>query len=273
MNHPLLTKLQPFAALSEEEQRVLTEAAVRTRDLEADEDIAHEDDEPTACSLVLDGVVCRYKLLPEGKRQIIGFQIAGDLCDLCGFVLGRMDHSVGTLTRARIAVIAHDRLQEITEKYPRIARALWQESLIDAAISREWVANLGRRSAYQRVAHLLCEMGLRLKAAGRAQDSSFDWPITQAEVADAMGLSTIHVNRVLRQLRGQGLIVLRGAMVTIKDWDGLKEAGQFDASYLYLGRRSSIAAGPWQTCVPTDSTTKRGSGSDLPLPTGSSRLG
>ena len=234
MTNPLVNKLEGVASLSAEEKRILAEAASRTRDVDADQDIVHEGDHQAECNLILDGVLCRYKMLPEGNRQITGFQIAGDLCDLTGFVLGRMDHSVATLTPAKLAVIPHQRLQEITEQYPNLARALWQETIIDASISREWLANIGRRSAYQRIAHLLCEMGLRLKAVGRARNGSFEWPITQTEVADAMGLSTVHVNRVLKQLRAEGVIELSGRAVVVGNWERLQKAGQFKPDYLFL---------------------------------------
>jgi len=235
MPQTLIRKLEHIAPLSDEDKQVLIGAVARTRLLGSDEDLIREGDRPTDCHLILDGVLCRYKLLSEGKRQITGFQITGDLCDLCGLVMGRIDHSVGTLTRARVGVIPHTVLRDILERHRRIAQALWQETLIDASIAREWVANLGRRSAYQRLAHLLCEMGVRLKAVGRVADGmSFEWLVTQAEVADAMGLSTVHVNRVLKQLRSEGLIVTQGSEIRVLDWGRLQEAGEFTPDYLYL---------------------------------------
>lgn len=234
MTNSLIEKLEGVASLSGVERRVLVDAAVRTRDVGPDQDVVHEGDRPGECHLIVDGVLCRYKLLPEGRRQIIGFQIPGDLCDLTGFVLGRMDHSVGTLTHTKLAVIPHKRVQEITEQYPHLARALWQETIIDASISREWLANIGRRSAYQRIAHLLCEMGARLEAVGRVKEGAFEWPVTQAEVADAMGLSHVHVNRVLKQLRADGLIELRERAVVVRDWERLQRTGEFRPDYLFL---------------------------------------
>lgn len=234
MEHPLITKLEKIAVLTSEEKRVLVDATSRTRQLEADQHVAREGERPAECHLLLDGFVCRYKMLPEGKRQIIGFQVAGDFCDLTGFVLGRMDHSVATVTAATLAVVPYRTLEEIAEQHPQLARALWQETLIDASIAREWVANVGSRSAYQRVAHLLCEMGLRLKNAGRAVNGSFEWPLTQAEVADATGLSTVHVNRTLQRLRDEDLIELSGRQVVVPNWDMLQQAGEFRADYLFI---------------------------------------
>jgi CRP-like cAMP-binding protein len=146
-----------------------------------------------------------------------------------------MDHSVGTLTHATVGVIPHQTLRSIIQRYPGIAQALWQETLIDASTAREWIVNVGRRPAYQRLAHLLCEMSVRLNAVGRVADGmSFEWLVTQAEAADAMGLSTVHVNRVLKQLRSEELIVTQGNEIRVLDWERLQAAGEFTPDYLYL---------------------------------------
>ena len=234
MDNPLIKKLEGVASLSAAERRILVEAAARTREVGADQDLVQDGDRTRDCHLILDGVVCRYKLLAEDKRQIMGFQIAGDFCDLTGFVLGRMDHSVATLSPTKLAVIPHALLQRVCEDSPHLARALWQETVIDASVSREWIANIGRRSAYQRIAHLLCEMHCRLKAVGRAENGSFEWPITQTEVADAMGLSNVHVNRVLKELRAEGLIEIRARAVVVLDLERLQQAGEFKPDYLFV---------------------------------------
>lgn len=239
MSHPFLLKLQRIGSLSVAEARDLEEAASRTRVYGADEDIVSEGDHPAECHVILTGFACRYKLLAEGKRQILSFQVPGDFCDLEGFVLGRMDHSVGTLTRCTTAVVPHKSLLEITERHPRIARALWADMLVDAAVFREWLASIGRRSAYQRVAHLLCEVTTRLETVGLAQGGSFDVPVTQTELGDALGLSTVHVNRVLQQLRREGLITFRGNALVVHHWERLKTVGDFDPAYL----RVQAAAG------------------------------
>jgi CRP-like cAMP-binding protein len=234
MTDILTRKLDHFASLSDEEKEALAGTVARTRTLNPDEDLVRAGEQPAECHLLIDGVLCRYKLLSEGKRQIVGFLIAGDLCDLCGFLMGRVEHSVGALTPATVAVIPHKALQEALDTYPRLARALWQETLVDAAITREWVANTGRRTAYQRLAHLLCEMSLRLQAVGKASDGSFEWPVIQAEFADAMGLSTVHVNRMLQQLRAEGLIATKSDEIRILDWPKLREVGEFSPHYLFL---------------------------------------
>lgn len=174
----------------------------------------------------------------------MSFQIPGDMCDLQGFFLGEMDYAIGTLTAGRVAIIPHEVLLDLTETYPCIARALSQSTFVDAAIFREWMVGMGRRSAYTRIAHLLCEMGLRLQAAGLNRDGSYDLPVTQAELADALGLTVVHVNRTLQQLRHTGLITLRRRTVTVLDWDSLRRAGEFDPGYLHIGRSSAIESHP-----------------------------
>jgi CRP-like cAMP-binding protein len=252
MTQLLIRKLQHFASLSETEKQVLAGATARTLAFRPGEDLVHEGEEPAECHLVLDGVLCRYKLLGEGKRQIVALLLAGDLCDLCGLMMGRMDHSVGTLSAGTVAVIPRQMLQGMLERHPRIARALWQEMVVDASITREWVANTGRRSAYQRIAHLLCEVGRRLQAVGHASGDAFEWPLTQAEAADAVGLSTVHVNRMLQQLRSEGLIEMQGSAVRILDWPGLERAGEFSADYLFLnaGSRNRTLDRPFHASMP-----------------------
>jgi CRP-like cAMP-binding protein len=237
MNGPMVLTLARCAALSAADQKILAAAVTSTRDLRRDQDLIREGEQPTECHIILDGVLCRYKLLPEGRRQIVGIQVPGDLCDLSGLVMGHMDHSVGTLTAAKVAVIPHAPLRTIMDEHPAIAAALWQEIASDASIAREWVANVGRRTAYQRVAHLLCEVGSRLQAAGHASDGSFEWPLTQQEVADATGVTTIHVNRMFRQLREDRLIAMQGSTIRVPDWARLRHAGEFNPDYLFLSPR------------------------------------
>jgi CRP-like cAMP-binding protein len=234
MPNPLILKLQHIGPLSREEERAIEQAIARTRHVAARQDIVSDGESPTDSSLILEGFACRYKLLPEGRRQISSFQIPGDFCDIQSFVLDRMDHSVGTLTPCRIAVIPHKTILQITETYPRIARALWKETLVDAAVYREWLASVGRRSAYRRIAHLLCEVLTRLRAVGLTHNGSAALPVTQADIADSLGLSVVHVNRTLQQLRGEGLITWRNGTLVVHDWERLEEAGEFEPSYLQL---------------------------------------
>jgi CRP-like cAMP-binding protein len=183
----LIRKLERYGQLSAEERQVLEDAPSSEKQFRADQDMVREGERPSHCILILDGFACRYKLLANGKRQIMAFEIAGDLCDLNSFLLGELDHSIGTLTPCTVALIPHTTIRDITERYPRISRALWRSTLIDAAIFRAWMINIGRREAYERVAHLFCETLLRLKAVGLATDSNYDLPVTQANRPSGAG--------------------------------------------------------------------------------------
>ncbi len=233
-HNPLLRKLEAIATLSDEEKQAILDLPLTVKVFEADTYVVHDGDRPSDCCLVLEGFVCRYKILPDGKRQIMGFYVSGDIPDLQSLHLGVMDNGIATLMRSRMALIPHQSLRDMLRRYPNLADVFWRDTLIDAAMFREWMTGIGRRTAVQRMAHLLCELQVRLKAAGLAQDNGYDLPVTQSELADALGLSTVHVNRVLQDLRAEGLIILRGGTLTIPDWEALLAAGEFDAAYLHL---------------------------------------
>ena len=211
--------------------------------MDGDQDVVREGDQPSDCNLLLEGMVCRYKLLEDGKRQIFSFHIPGDIFDAQSFLLNRMDHSILTLTTSRIAMISHDTLRRVFEEYPRIALAVWKDSLIDAAIFRQWVTNVGRRDALARTAHLLCETYARMASVGLVRENSVAWPMTQVELADALGISAVHVNRTLQQLRKMGVASIERQRLTIHDWPRLKAVADFDSTYLHLGERSDDGAG------------------------------
>jgi CRP-like cAMP-binding protein len=184
---------------------------------------------------MLEGFAGRIKILPGGARQILAIHIPGDFCDLHSIVLKRMDHGNEALSRCRIAKVPHAQIEEITERFPRLARALWWDIAVDAAIHREWMIGMGRRTACERIAHLLCEMLLRLRSVGLVgDDNSYELPLTQQQLGDASGLSAVHVNRMLQALRRGGLIISRGKRITIPNLDALKEAADFDPSYLQV---------------------------------------
>lgn len=236
--HPLLRKLESIADLSDEERQAILALPMNVRVFEAKSDIVRDADRPSDCALVLDGFVCRYKILPDGRRQIMGFYIPGDIPDLQSLHLQVMDHSVGTLVRSSVATIPHQSLRDLMRHHPGLAEVFWRDSLIDAAMFREWMIGMGRRTAFQRTAHLLCELHVRLLAVGLAEADGYELPVTQNELGDALGLSTVHVNRVLQDLRSEGLIVLRGGSLGIPDWEALKNAAEFDSAYLHLKARA-----------------------------------
>jgi CRP-like cAMP-binding protein len=230
----LIRKLEKLQPLSGPEKAFLESFCSAVVTVEAGADIVRERDRPTDSNVLLQGMSCRYKILADGRRQIFSFHLPGDVFDAHSFLLNIMDHSVAALTPCTLGIIPHTTMMRITEDYPRIARAIWKDTLVDAAVFREWMASIGRRSAYQRIAHLMCELYLRYDAVGLTTDHQIDWPITQAEVGDALGLSVVHVNRTLQELRRSGLVTLQGNRLTIHDWEGLNDAGDFDPSYLHL---------------------------------------
>ncbi len=192
--HPLVRKLETIVDLSDQEREAVLGLPVTVRVLNADQDIVRDQDRPSQCCLMLSGFACRYKTLPGGKRQILSFHIPGDIPDLQSLHLEVMDHSLGTLTESRVAFIPHGTLRAFIRAHPRIGDVFWRDTLIDAAVFREWMANVGRREAYSRIAHLLCELYVRLRAVGLANGQAYVLPATQAEIGDAQGLSTVHVN-------------------------------------------------------------------------------
>ena len=235
----LVRKLEQFTPLSESEKRVLQTAPTSVRAVASHSDLIAEGDCPTDISLLSEGFACRYKLLGDGRRQITAFLIPGDICDLRAFLLGRMDHGVAALSRCQVSHISHAKLSEIIERHPRIGFGLWRDTMLDGALYRQWLTNVGRRSAYQRIAHLLCEVWWRLQAVGRTRGDSYELPVTQTDIGDAMGLSVVHVNRTLQQLRANGLISLRSNVVVVLNWGRLQEAGEFDPAYLQLQPQST----------------------------------
>jgi CRP-like cAMP-binding protein len=237
---PLIRKLESIAPVTDEERQAIAALPITVRDLKADQDIVRDQDRPSQCCVILEGFACRYKVLPGGRRQIVSFHIPGDVPDLQSLHLEVMDHSLGTVVASKVAFIPHDTVRAVLRAHPRIGDVFWRDTLIDAAVFREWVVNVGRRDAYARIAHILCEVYVRLRAVGLVNGQSYQMPVTQSELADATGMSTVHVNRTLQELRGNGLISTpKGGRVVIEDWDALQEAGEFDPTYLHLKTRAA----------------------------------
>jgi CRP-like cAMP-binding protein len=237
----LIRKLESIFDLSEDERRSLENLPMRVTAINADQDIVREGDRPSRCGLLLSGFACTYKVTAQGKRQIVSFNIPGDISDLQSLHLKVLDSSISTMSPCRVGFITHEALRDLCIRHPRIAAALWRGTLIDAAVFREWVVNVGRREGTSRVAHVLCELLVRLRAVGLVEDHACDLPITQTEFADAVGFTTVHVNRILQQLRNDGLIELKGERLFVPDWERLKQTGEFDPAYLHL-ENEQIAA-------------------------------
>lgn len=234
MTNPLVQKLSLRDRMSAEEQKLLERSIVRVREVPADHDFVSDGQRMTESTLLLDGMAGRYKLLGEGRRQIMALHVAGDFVDLHSFLLKTMDHHVCALSACTIALVPHELIKEITETSPHLTRMLWLSTLMDAAIHREWITSMGRRPALERTAHLFCELFKRLEVVGKTQGLSYRMPLTQSELGDALGLSLVHVNRVVQALRTQGLVSWEGRVLTILDWEGLCTLAEFDSAYLYL---------------------------------------
>jgi len=236
----LIRKLEHFVRLSPADRAILVRASSeRVRNFRPRIDIAREGDKPRDVHLILAGWACRYKQLEDGRRQIVSFFLPGDICDLNIFILREMDHSIGTITSVTIADLSREVFDEISAGHPRIATAFWWEGLVNSAIQREWTMSLGQRTASERMAHLLCEIFLRLRLAGLTREDSCDFPLTQSDLADATGLSKVHVNRTLQELRSAELIVLRGKSLTVPSLERLMNAGLFNANYLHMDHEGS----------------------------------
>ncbi len=230
----LVLKLRARDKLSDREADVLRSAIAEIQQFPAGRTLVAAGTPVSLSTLLIEGMIARYKDLSDGQRQIMELHVAGDFVDLHGFLLKRLDHNVGALTPVRVAYVPHDRLAQITAEEPHLSRLLWLSTLMDSAIQREHILSMGRRPALARVGHLLCELYTRLKLIGHADESGFSLPLTQLDLADATGLTAIHVNRMLRQLREQGILTFRGGRVEIQDWLRLSRMSDFDPAYLYL---------------------------------------
>ncbi|HEU4696970.1 MAG TPA: Crp/Fnr family transcriptional regulator [Sphingomicrobium sp.] len=230
----MASKLEAFTRLSLDDLGALTQLTRNIRSVDARRDLISEGDKPRYVHLVLDGWGARYKSLPDGKRQIVSIFLPGDFCDVNVYILKYMDHSIGAITRLKVATITPDEMSALTVGRPRITQALWWHELVTAAIQREWTLNIGQRSAYERLGHLLVELYLRLQTVGRARDGRCDFPLTQNDLADATGLTAVHVNRTLQELRGDGLIELERKQLHILDLDRLMDVSMFNPNYLHL---------------------------------------
>ncbi|WP_262299534.1 Crp/Fnr family transcriptional regulator [Microvirga sesbaniae] len=242
-NHsPIIRKLESIFPLTDDERQALLELPIQVTAIKEDQDVVREGDRPSRSFAILSGMTCTSKVMGDGKRQIVAFGVPGDMPDIQSLHLKVLDISVTTLTPCSLGFITHEALWDLCLRSPRIAAAFWRETLVEGAAFREWILNVGRREAYPRMAHILCELLVRLHAVGLAEDHSCDLPITQVEFADALGITAVHVNRVFQQMRADGLIETRGTRLIVPDWERLKEVGDFDETYLHLLTTGGAAA-------------------------------
>ena len=233
-----LKKLRKRVEISADEERAIRDAVAETRRVPADQMVVRSGEELNVSLMLLSGWMARSKDLSGGERQVTELHVAGDFADLHGFTLKRLDHDVTTFTECTLAVFPHESLQDITERFPRLARIYWFSTNVDAAIHREMAVSLGQRSAISRMSHLFCELYERLSVVGQTRGDSYEFPLTQRELSECLGLTVVHANRTLQELRRRGLVELESRQLTIRDRPGLEGVAEFDPTYLYLDSRA-----------------------------------
>lgn len=234
---PLFRLLSRYMPLEEADRKALSALEIGPIcSCDARGDIAQEGENPTVIRLLVSGWACRYKDLPDGRRQIVGFFLPGDFCDLNVYILSELDHSIGALSAVRYYEIQPQQFQEVLDQRPHLLRALLWHELVSAGIQREWLLSIGQRSPVERLAHLFVELYYRLQAVGLATGLSFDFPITQTHLAEANGLSLVHLNRTLQEMRREELIELSDRQLRIVDLERLKKVAMFNRNYLHFNR-------------------------------------
>lgn len=234
--HPFLRRVESIALfrLTDAERAALHALPMQVVTIEAYQDIVREGDRPSRSFAILEGIACTYKSTRSGKRQVMSYHVPGDTPDFQSLHLEILDISIATVSACRLGFVQHEAARTLLRAHPRLNDLFWRATLIDAAIVREWMLNTGRRDAYARMAHLFCEFVTRLGVVGLAPDRTCEMPMTQPELADALGITPVHVNRTIRDLKAAGLITLRCRRLTVHDWDGLASAAEFDPAYLHL---------------------------------------
>ena len=238
---PMLRKLGKWAVLDKQDEQALLALPHETRTIGKGNYIVRDGDTPTRSCVLLSGFAYRHKLVGNGGRQILSVHMSGDVVDLQNSLLRVADHDVQALTEAVVAFIPVDAVKELAFARPALGMAMWYDTLVDASVHREWTANVGRRDARTRMAHLLCEFGVRLHDAGLGSLCSYEMPMTQEQLADCTGLTPVHVNRTLKGLDRDGLTQRTLRSVAIRDWDSLAKAGDFDTRYLHLADKQALA--------------------------------
>ncbi len=235
----LVRKLSRHVPLEPEDRAALLALPATLRTLDPSTYLLREGDPPQYCAVLASGFAYRQKLTGEGARQIVSLHIPGEALDLQSLYLDVADHNIQTLTRAEVALVPRAAMRDLVQTRPAIAHAVMVEILVEGSISREWTLNIGRRDAQTRLAHLLCEVAVRLDAQGLSGGEGYELPMTQEQLGDALGLTAVHVNRTLKALEAQGLIVRNRRHVGIPQWTPLRDVGDFTSRYLHFGRQPS----------------------------------
>ena len=232
---PMVSRLAYHRALSADDRAALLALPHSVKRFERSHYVVREYEQATHCCVLLSGYAVRTKIVAGGARQICSVHMKGETVDLQNSLLGKADHSVQMMTTGEVAMIPREAIERIAFERPDVGKAMWIDTLVDASIFREWIANVGRRDAQTRIAHLLCELALRLEVAGLGQQTDYEVPMTQEQLADATGLTPVHVNRTIRTLEAEGLIQRSNPRsIIIGDWKKLADAGDFDSNYLHL---------------------------------------
>lgn len=239
MSNAFVQKLSQITTLASDDIAALASSTTRSRRYKARQDLIREGDQPGPVFVVLEGWACRYKVLPSGTRQIMAFLLPGDACDLHVNMLAEMDHSIQAITPSLVATITRSEMQELLRTHPAIARAMYIAQLIDEGIMRAWIVSMGRRSSIERVAHLMCELYLRARTIGLTGEDEFALPLSQLVLADALGMTAVHINRVLKELRLAGAMALRRGSLAILDPVKLVQIAGFDENYLHRRLRQA----------------------------------
>lgn len=233
MSNAFIKHLSGYGLLGSEEISLLADACTNIRELPANYHLIREGDEPDPVFVILEGWACGYKMLPDGGRQIMSFMLPGDFCDIHIAVLEAIDHNIMTLTKAKVASLPRVQMEALVQARPALTQAFWWSQLVDQSILRAWIVSMGRRKSVERVAHLMCELYIRMRNIGLATDDECRMPLTQLMLADALGLTPVHVNRVLKVLRTAHVMELSRGSLRIIDSSKLAEIAGFDGNYLH----------------------------------------
>ena len=230
----LVRKLNAFIPLRTDGEKAIEGlASKRVKSLPRGHDIISEGEDPKTVNLIVDGWACRYKILEDGRRQILAFFVPGDLADLHVYILDAMDHSIGSITPLQYAMLTPAEFEKLGDDHPRVLRALWWDSLLTASIQREWLVSVGQRNAVESLAHLTCELFLRLKMVGLAENGLCRFPLTQADIGDALGMTQPHVSRTIKDLNASGVATIQRGTLRVNDIEGLRKLAVFNPNYLH----------------------------------------
>jgi CRP-like cAMP-binding protein len=240
MGNRFISKLQGCCCLTSAEIAVLEQATAQRQEFPARSDLIREGDRPGPVFIILEGWACRYKILPSGTRQVLAYFMPGDSCDLHVGLLAEMDHSIQVITAATVCTVDRQKMDEILDGNRGIARAMYIAQLIDEGTMRAWITSMGRRTSVERVAHLMCELFMRARNIGLITGSQLELPLSQALLADSLGMTPVHLNRVLKVLKESGAMTISRGSLHIQDPGRLIRIAGFDENYLHRRLRKAV---------------------------------